>query len=93
MTKQWAATVAAMGALLLTGCAGTTQPAATPTPSPTASIPAAAQTICTRLHEGDTVRTVGHDMWANSSKYPDEATAVYAVRQVVSQWCPQYGGQ
>jgi hypothetical protein len=93
MTKLRAAVGVAVGALLLTGCAGATQPAATPTPSPTATTPALADTICGRLHKGESVITVGHDMWANSSKYPDEATAVYAARQVMYQYCPQYAGQ
>ena len=96
MTLRVAA-VAALGTVLLAGCAAGPSPAEV---SASASASAAASAhaelvgyVCQYMKDpAASVRGLGRDL-SNRGVYPDVDTAAYAARGLIREGCPQYAGR
>ena len=95
MTLRVAA-VAALGTVLLAGCAAGPSPAevsASASASALASSEAAlSKAVCENMQGGGSVAALAK-AWVDRGASPDTDTAAYRIRGLISTSCPQYAGR
>ena len=92
--------MAALGIVLLTGCAAGPSPAeqsASASASAQASASASARadlikSVCDDMRQGDSTASLAK-FWVGRGIYPDVDTALYVMRPLIAEGCPQYAGR